>query len=116
MSPVKTNMLPEKRGATMDTREVKREVRSNVELMNRTVSQESIRVHMLRALAERTKECVQPLSIDLGARMPTVKEMTDIAFMLHGIATFAEFLCELNTLEYAMALKVRQLVDEKRGK
>lgn len=89
-------------------------MRTNIDLMNSLVPAKNITETLIKALSARAVTMATPLPINEMAfsKAPDPTDIFNIAYHTAAILQFAEFVCELNTLEYSLALTVRKKCDE----
>lgn len=88
-------------------------MKTNVDLMNAKVPALHIRQHMIKALSARATAIATPINPEEVplAKAPEPSDVYNLAWHVAAIDLFFQFTCELNSLEYSMALMVRKTVE-----
>ena len=88
-------------------------MKTNVDLMNAKVPASAIRQHMVKQLSARATAIATPINPEDVAfsKAPEPSDVYNLAYHVAAIDLFFQFMCELNSLEFSMALMVRKTVE-----
>jgi hypothetical protein len=87
-------------------------MKSKIEFMDKVIPARDVAKHMFKVMSSYSEGRIAPLQIDLAQEIHDPREDYTPRTVIENIVRYFEFICEINTAEYAVAIQTAKIAEE----